>query len=120
VAQLFSLGHIRVMLTITFQILELVSFVALLVLFLRVSGWPNWRIRVIIYGWALVFVYTLFWAAILPMSLRGIMDSHELVAAFPDGTIAAAALFGGWFWPMIVVVIRNYRDHKRIGDDHVA
>ena len=108
------------MLITTFHILELVSFVVLLVLFWRVSSWPRWRVRVVIYGWTLVFVYALFWALILPMSLHGTLDSQTLGDAFPDGTIAAGALFGGWFWPMIMVAIRSYADRKKSGVDHVA
>ena len=74
----------------------------------------------VVYGWALVFLWALLWAAILPMSLRGILDSQTLVDTFPDGTIAAGALFGGWFWPMIVVAIRSYQERRKTGDDHVA
>jgi len=120
VAQLFSLGHIRAMITTIFHILEFGSFIALLILFWRVSKWPRWKVRVVVYGWALVFLWALLWAAILPMSLRGILDSQTLVDTFPDGTIAAGALFGGWFWPMIVVAIRSYQERRKTGDDHVA
>ena len=108
------------MITTIFHILEFGSFIALLISFWRVSKWPRWKIRVVVYGWALVFLWALLWAAILPMSLRGILDSQTLVDTFPDGTIAAGALFGGWFWPMIVVAIRSYQEHKKTGDDHVA
>ena len=119
-AQLFSLGHIRAMITTIFHILEFGSFIALLISFWRVSKWPRWKVRVVVYGWALVFLWALLWAAILPMSLRGILDSQTLVDTFPDGAIAAGALFGGWFWPMIVVAIRSYQERRKTGDDHVA
>jgi len=72
-----------------------------------VSRRPRWSVRAVVYGWAAVFLYALLWAAILPMSLRGVMDSHAIAQTFPDGTVAMAALAGGWFWPLIVVLIRR-------------
>lgn len=108
------------MITTIFHILELGSFIGLLILFWRISKWPRWKVRVVVYGWALVFLWALLWAGIVPMSLRGILDSQTLVDTFPDGTLAAGALFGGWFWPMIVVAASNYQDHKKTRNDHLA
>jgi hypothetical protein len=85
------------MLSIALQIIEGASFIALSVLIWRVSKWPKWRIRSVVYGWVAIFFWALFWAIILPMSLRGVLDSHTIANTFPDGTIAAAALFVGWF-----------------------
>ena len=102
------------MISITFQILECASFIGLLVLIWRVSKWPGWRVRAVIYGWAAVFVWALIWAVLLPMSLSRVMDSHLRADAFPDGTIAMAALVGGWVWPLIIVAISSYQqDRKR-------
>jgi|ERR1041384_2765803 hypothetical protein len=93
------------MLSVTLQIVMAVGFIALIVLIWRVSRRPRWRVRSVIYGWAAVFLYALLCAAILPMGLRGVMDAHTIAETFPDGTIAIAALVGGWFWPLIVVLI---------------
>jgi hypothetical protein len=120
VAQLFSLGHIRAMISIAFQIIEFASFIALMGAIWRVSKWPRWRVRAVVYGWAAVFVLALFWAILLPMALSRVMDAHLRADTFPDGTIAMAALFGGWFWPLIIVFISGYRDRKKSGVDHVA
>jgi NADH:ubiquinone oxidoreductase subunit 6 (subunit J) len=93
------------MLSITLQIAMIIGFIALMVLIWQVSRRPRWRIRAVVYGWAAVFLYAFLWAGILPMSLRGVMDSHTIAETFPDGTIAMAALAGGWFWPLIVTLI---------------
>jgi NADH:ubiquinone oxidoreductase subunit 6 (subunit J) len=108
------------MLSIALQIVMVASFIGLSVLFWRVSKWPRWRIRVVVYGWAASFLWALLWAIILPMSLRGVMDSQKLVNTFPDGTIAAAALFGGWFWPATIAFITSAQASKNRGDDHVV
>ena len=108
------------MLSIALQIVEFASFIALLVLIWRVSKRPRWRVRAVVYGWAAVFVWSIFWAAIMPMCFRHLMDSHTLVSTFPDGTIAAAAMLTGWIWPLIIVSISSYFDRKKRGDDHVA
>ena len=108
------------MLSITLQIVMVASFIALSILFWRVSKWPGWRIRVIVYGWAAVFLWALFWAILLPMALKGVMDSQKLVDTFPDGTIAAAALFGGWFWPATIAFITGSQASKKREDDYVA
>ena len=98
------------MLSITLQIVMAAGFIALVVAIWRVSKRPRWRVRAVIYGWAAVFLYALVWSILLPMSLRGVMDSHTLAATFPDGTIAMAALVGGWVWPLIVVALSSYQD----------
>jgi hypothetical protein len=108
------------MLSIVLQIIECVSFITLSVLIWRVSKWPKWRIRAVVYGWAAIFIWALFWSILLPMSLNRVMDSHLRADTFPDGTIAAAALVGGWFWPFIIVVISGYRNRKKTGNDHAA
>jgi hypothetical protein len=46
----------------------------------------------------------------LAMSLRSVMDSKTLADTFPDGTVAAAPLVAGWFWPLAVVGLSNYRE----------
>jgi TRAP-type C4-dicarboxylate transport system permease small subunit len=107
------------MLSVTIQIVFNAGFIALMVLIWRISKRPRWRIRSVIYGWAAIFLWAFLWSAILPMSLRGVMDSHTLADTFPDGTIAAAALFGGWFLPLILVAISN-SPRKKTDDDHVA
>jgi membrane associated rhomboid family serine protease len=107
------------MLSIALQIVECVSFVALLVLIWRVSKRPRWRIRAVVYGWAAFFLLSVFWCFLMPAFFRG-MDLHLPIETFPDGTIAMAALVGGWFWPLIIVLISGYRDRKKTGDDHVV
>jgi len=108
------------MLSIAIQTVFYVGIIALLYLCWRLSKWPKWRIRVVVYGWAVVFLWTILWAVVLPMSLRNVMDSQTLSDCFPDGTMAAGTLFAGWFWPLIIVLFSRYRDRKRKGDDHVA
>ena len=107
------------MLSVAIQIVFNAGMIALLVLIWGVSKRPRWRVRSVIYGWAAIFLWAFLWSAILPMSLRGVMDSHRLAETFPDSTIAAAALFGGWFLPLILVAISNL-PRKKSGDDHVA
>jgi hypothetical protein len=85
------------MLSITLQIVMILGSIALIVLIWRVSRRPRWRVRAVVYGWATVFLYALVCTILLPMSLRGVMDSHTIAETFPDGTIAMAALIGGWF-----------------------
>src|SRR6266496_1517214 len=49
-------------------------------------------------------------------TLRGFMDADTLHRTFPDGTVAAGFLFGGWFWPLVVVGLVSYREraaHKK-------
>jgi hypothetical protein len=102
------------MISVTLQILECASFIGLLILIWRVSKWPRWRVRAIVYGWAAVFVWALFWAILLPILFSRIMNPDLRAEAFPDGTIAMGALFGGWVWPLIIVAISSYKqDRKR-------
>ena len=103
------------MLSTALQIVEFASFVALLVLIWRVSKRPRWRIRVVIYGWAIFFLLSMFWCFLMPEIFKR-MDLHLPAETFPDGTIAAAALFGGWFWPLIVVVASDYFEHRKRHD----
>ena len=105
--------HDIMAMTIAFQLLQFITFIALLILFWRASKWPRWRLRVIIYGWALVFLWAFLRAAILPFSLRNVMDSKTIADTFPDGTIVMGALAGGWFWPLIVVLINNHQSCKK-------
>ena len=109
------------MILIALQIAELVSLIAVFVLIWRVSKWSRWRVRAVIYGWAAVFLWALFWAILLPMALSRVTDAHFRADAFPDGTIAMAALFFGWVWPLVIVAISSYlQDRKKTGADHVA
>ena len=107
------------MLSTTLQILILASFIALMILVWRVSKRPRWRIRAVIYGWAASFVWALLWSALMPMWLRGAMDSQTRANTFPDGTIAMFFLVFGWFWPAVVVAASAYHERKKRGDGHV-
>jgi 4-amino-4-deoxy-L-arabinose transferase-like glycosyltransferase len=107
------------MLSITLQIVEFVSFIALLVLVWRVSKRPRWRIRAVVYGWAAFFLLSVFWCFLMP-ALFSQLGFHLPVETFPDGTIMMAALVFGWFWPAIVVGISSYLERRRRGVDHVA
>ena len=107
------------MLSVTLQIAETVSFVALLFLIWRVSKRPRWRIRAVVYGWAAVFLWAFFWAILLPMWFKGVLDSHTMLEAFPDGTIAMAALAGGWSWPLTIVAISSYFERRQQRTDHI-
>lgn len=109
------------MILIALQITELSSLIALFVLIWRASHWPNWRLRAVIYGWAAVFIWALFWAILAPLALTRMTDAHFRAGAFPDGTIAMAALFGGWVWPLVIVAISSYcQDRKKSGVDDVS
>jgi hypothetical protein len=111
------------MFSIALQIVMLASFLALLVLVWRVSRQPRWRVRAVIYGWAASFLWALLWALLLPMWLRGFMDADTLHQTFPDGTLAAGFLFGGWFGPLIVVGLVSYREkafQKKSADEPMA
>ena len=111
------------MLSIAFHFLSFGSFIALMILVWRVSERPRWRVRAVVYGWGAVILWAFFWAVLMPTWFRGVMDAHTLVATFPDGTIAAAALLGGWFWPLILVALRSNRNRasrKKKVDEHLA
>ena len=97
------------MVSATLQILIFVSFLVLVVLVWRVSKRPKWRVRAVIYGWGASIVWAVFWAVLMPIWLQGMLDSNTLAATFPDGTIAAGFLVCGWFWPLVVVILSNYR-----------
>ena len=102
------------MIIIALQIIELVSLVLLFILTWQVSKWPRWRVRAVIYGWAAVFLWALLWAILLPIALSRVTDANFRADAFPDGTIAMAALFGGWVWPLVIVAINSYiQDRKK-------
>ena len=111
------------MISITLQVLMLATFIGLLVLVWRVSRLPQQRVRAVIYGWGASFLWAVLWALLLPMWFRGFMDADTLYRTFPDGTLAAGFLFGGWFWPLIIVGCVSYREraaHKKSVDDVVA
>jgi hypothetical protein len=108
------------MLSIALQIVECVSFIALLVLVWRVSKRPRWRIRAVIYGWAAFFVLSVFWCFLMPTVFSRVMDLHLPVATFPDGTFAMFALVFGWMWPAIIVGVSSYLERRKRGDDHVV
>lgn len=107
------------MLSITLQISMFVSFIALMVVIWRVSKRPRWRIRAVVYGWGACFLWSLFWALLMPMFFRGMMDSTTLAATFPDGLFAMSFLVFGWFWPAVMVGISNYRERKKREYEHV-
>jgi len=107
------------MLSITLQIFEFVSFIALLVLIWRVSKRPRWRIRAVVYGWAAFFLLSLFWCFLMPALFRQ-LGFHLPVETFPDGTLAMGALAGGWLWSLFVVGISSYLERRKRGVDHVA
>jgi hypothetical protein len=88
-----------------FQIAEIVTFLCALVGIWRVSRWPNWQIRAIVYGWGLLFFWSLVWAVVLPNVWRGKMNPRDFTDAFPDGTLALGFLIGGWFYPAVIVGI---------------
>jgi hypothetical protein len=96
------------------------GFIALTVLIWRVSKRPGWCICAVVYGWAAIFGWSFLWAVILPLPLRGMMDSHRMGDAFPDGTFAVAALVGGWFWPATIAGVANAPASKKRGGDHAA
>jgi hypothetical protein len=108
------------MLSISLQIVEFVSFIALTVLIWRVSKRPRWRIRAVIYGWGLYFLWALFWAALMPMWFRGKMDSNTLVATFPDGTTAMVFLVFGWCFSGVVAAISSNRERKKRGNKDIT
>lgn len=91
-----------------FQIAETVTFLCVLVLIWRVSRRPNWRIRAIIYGWALLFLWSVIWAMVFPIMLRSKLNSPDFKDAFPDGALALAFLIGGWFYPAVIVGITSF------------
>jgi hypothetical protein len=45
-----------------------------------------------------------------PMWLEGITGVKTSSNAFPEGTIVPAIIAGGWFWPLIIVSVRAYKD----------
>jgi hypothetical protein len=101
------------MISIALQIVESLSFVALLVLVWRVSKRPKWRIRAVVYGWGAFFLLSLFWSCLMPALFHS-LGLHLPVDTFPDGTIAMGALLGGWIWPLVVVAISAYyQDRKK-------
>jgi len=108
------------MLSVTLQLLMVATFLALTVLVWRIAKRQGWRIRAVVYGWALFVVWALFWSLLLPMWLRGAMDSQTLSQTFPEGTWTVGFLFGGWIWPLILVEIRHYQERKKRVDDTVA
>lgn len=107
------------MLSISLQIVEFVSIIALLVLVWRVSKRPSWRIRAVVYGWASFFLLSVFWCLLMPAFFKH-MDLHLPVETFPDGTFVLAAIVFGWFWPTVIVGISGYLERRKRGVDHVA
>jgi NADH:ubiquinone oxidoreductase subunit 6 (subunit J) len=101
------------MLSIVLPIVELASFVMLLVLVGCVSKRPHWRVRAIVYGWGLSVILAGIWAILLPSLLRRVLDSQTLASAFPDGTLIMAMMFSGWMWPLIIVGIVYNLEHKK-------
>ena len=101
------------MLSATLQILMVVTFFLLTVVVWRVAKRQGWRIRAVVYGWALFVAWAVLWSLLLPMWLRGAMDSHALNETFPEGTWTVGFLFGGWIWPLIIVEIRQHQERKK-------
>ena len=102
------------MLSLALQFLMFGSFFALVVLAWRLCSRPGWRARVVVYGWGVSVVWGVLWALVVPMGLKSMMAPEELHRIFPDGQLVAGFLFGGWFWPLIVVVLHSYRDRVRL------
>ena len=100
------------MLSIAIQAAIWGTFIALSILFWRMSKRPRWKIRTVIYGWGALFIWALFWCGLLPMWLQGTIDSKTLNRTFPEGTIVAAMLAGGWFWPLLMVGLRDYKESR--------
>lgn len=99
------------MLSVILQIIMHASFIALLALVWCVSRRPRWRVRAVIYGWGASVLWVLFWALLAPMWFRRFIDADTLHQILPDGTLAVAFLFGGWFWPIIIVGLARYREN---------
>ena len=116
----FVRPHSRIMLSIALQIVMFASFIALLVLIWRVSKWPRWRVRAVIYGWGASILLAGVWAMLMPWLFRGVVDAHALETTFPDGTLVMGMLAGGWMWPLIVVGIASNLERRKRADDHVA
>jgi hypothetical protein len=66
----------------------------------------------VFYGWAAVFLWSLFWCAVMPSFFRR-NGFHLPVETFPDGTMVMAALVFGWFYPLIIVGIRMYLENRK-------
>jgi len=93
---------------IPFVIAEFVTFIAVLYFVWRISKKPKNRIRTIVYGWGLLFLWAVLWAIIFPfVILKGAMDYQTIAKTFPEGTFVLAGFFGGWFYPLIIVIIRD-------------
>ena len=101
------------MFSIAFQILMLASFLALSAVVWRVGSRPSWRIRAVVYGWALFVVWALLWSLLLPIWLNGVMGSDTVSQTYPEGTWVVGFVFGGWFWPLILVEANRYRERRR-------
>lgn len=95
------------------QFLEITSFLVLLALLWMVGKKPGWRMRVIIYGWALSILWGLLWCAFIPILLNNFLDKKTLQAAFPDGTLVMGLLVSGWVWPVLIVGIIKIRERKQ-------
>ena len=93
-----------------FQVLEVVSFIGLLVLVWRVSRHPRRRFRAIIYGWAALFLWALFWTIILPLC-----GMNLPIATFPDGADAMLFTVMGWVYPAVIVGVRLAWERRRKG-----
>ena len=100
------------MISIALQIVEFISFIAPLVLVWRISKRPGWRIRAIVCGWGAFFLLSLFWSLLMPALFRS-LGLRLPIETFPDGTIAMAALFGGWIWPLVVVAVSAYYQARK-------
>lgn len=108
------------MLSVTLQLLIVSSYLALTVLVWRISERQGWRIRAVVYGWALFVVWAVLWSLLLPMWLRGAMDAQTLSQTFPEATWSVGFLFGGWIWPLILVEIRACKERKKRVGNNVA
>lgn len=101
------------MLSIVLQILMAATFVMATVLVWRMAKRQGWRIRSVVYGWALFIAWAFFWSLLVPMLLRNRMDSLTLSVTFPEGNWMMGFLFGGWVLPLVLVEMSHYRERKK-------
>jgi hypothetical protein len=102
-------------LALTFQAAEILSLLYLLFIVWRWSKRPIGRSRVYLLAWVLVLLWSIVWAIIFPIAVRGVLDGREMVEAFPDGTIVMGVLAAGiptMIWALLKQPIKK-AEHKQ-------